>query len=116
MKYAHSAKLSMYYALAGLFLGEAIDKYIMPPIRKFLTSVGIKRDTKIRALIGVFLHISLSAMFALSARILARRITSPDFYAITAANGGVTFGMAIFFRQDSLKKYMDDLFDEVPWA
>jgi len=114
--YAGTAKFAIYYGLIGLILGELIDKYILPPVRKAMTTAGLRRDTKFRALVGILLHVTLSAAFAILARMGAQRLSSPEIYAVAAASGGVTLGMAIFFRQDSLKKYMNDLFDDTQWA
>ena len=86
------------YVCVGAIIGCTVEKQIMPKLK--MLTLKIKCEKK-RALLNLIVQCSLSATFAEYLKILMANKGSP---------GTISFGMATFVMQPSIKEYISIIF------
>ena len=86
------------YVCIGAVIGCTVEKRIMPNVKKI---TGIIQCEKRRALANLIAQCSLTAIFAEYLKIIMANKGSP---------GAISFGMATFVMQTSIKEYIKIVF------
>ena len=86
------------YVCVGAIIGCTVEKKIMPNVKKLTRNIKCEKR---RALVNLIAQCSLSATFAEYLKILMANKGSP---------GTISFAMAIFVMQPSIKEYISKIF------
>ena len=86
------------YVCFGAFIGCAVEKKIMPRIKEATNVIKCKKR---RALANLLIQCSLTAILAEYLKILMANKGSP---------GAISFGMAVFVMQPSVREYAKIVF------